>query len=111
MPGWGPDPGDPWVFRPIGNRVISGPADFGVLGGVGGWLPPDGELELPSKAEDNNPGANELRCPKLEPEFGESVTDDDAGGEESFSKEREGYRGFESRLSQINPNLDYRDVI
>ena len=71
----------------IGNRgcCISGPADFGVRGGVGGCPPPDGEFEFPRRAEDKNPGGNDPRPrPKLLLEFGES--DEEAGGEESFSE-------------------------
>ena len=73
------------IFIGIGNRgcCISGPADFGVRGGVGGCPPPDGEFEFPRRAEERNPGGNDPRGPKLLLEFGES--DEEAGGEESFS--------------------------
>ena len=88
-PCWGPeDAGDPGILIGIGNRgcEISGPADFGVLGGVGGCPPPEGEFEFPSKADERSPEWSAPRDPKLEPELGESVTDDeDAGGDESFS--------------------------
>ena len=80
----GPEAGDPGSLMGMGNLgcCISGPADFGVLGGVGGWPPPEGEFELPSSAEERNPGGNEPRGPNPELELGEEL---EAGGEESFS--------------------------
>jgi hypothetical protein len=83
----GMDAGEPGILMGIGNRGcwISGPAAFGVRGGVGGWPPPDGELELPSKAEDKSPAGKDPSGPKPLPELGESVSDDEAGGDESFS--------------------------
>lgn len=60
---------------------MSGPPDFGVLGGVGGCPPAEGDNVLPCRAAESIPGANDA----LVLEVGESVSDEDAGGEESFS--------------------------
>ena len=80
----GQDAGDPGIFIGIWNRgcCISGPADFGVRGGVGGCPPPDGEFEFPNKADDRSPGGNDPKGPNMLLEVGES---DEVGGEESFS--------------------------
>ncbi len=71
------------IFSPRGNLdcCMSGPPDLGVLGGVGGCPPADGDSVLPCKAAESIPGANEA----LVLELGESVNDEDAGGDESFS--------------------------
>ncbi len=74
--------------------MTSGPADLGVRGGVGGWPPPEGELEFPSRAEDRKPGGKGPRGPKLDPELGESVRDDEVGGDESFSEKRKVWHIF-----------------
>ncbi len=94
----------------IWNRgcCISGPADLGVRGGVGGCPPPDGEFEFPSKAEDRSPGGKEPIGPNMLLDVGES---DEVGGEESFSGKENCKGSLPQSVSKKNVKSNNPDIV